>query len=79
VSIHLPDYSIYRRDTIVLYVRAGGLVERMTSEMLLTLVVGMLICDDEGAFGEREIMAAMCDPSVIQVARTLIEKAASEV
>ena len=78
MSLHLPDYSLYRRDTIVLYIRAGGLVERMTSEMLLTLVVGMLICDDEGAFGEREIMAAMCDPSVIQVARTLIAKARDE-
>jgi hypothetical protein len=47
----------------------------MNAEALTMLVVGMLLADDEGAFSEKSLLVAMSDPSTLQVARTLIEKA----
>lgn len=64
---------------MVLYLRAAGLIERLDEEALLVLVVGMLLADDEGLFDEVALFAAVSDPSTMQVARTLIEKASSEV
>ena len=75
MSLQRPDFSEYRRETIVLYLRAAGLIERMGVEALTLLVVGMLLADDEGAFSEQSLLVAMSDPSTLQVARTLIEKA----
>jgi hypothetical protein len=75
VSLQRPDFSEYRRDTVVLYLQAAGLTERMNPEALMMLVVGMLLADDEGAFSEKSLLVAMSDPSTLQVARTLIEKA----
>jgi len=75
VSLQKPDFSEYRRDTVVLYLQAAGLVERMNLEALTLLVVGMLLADDEGAFSEQSLLVAMSDPSTLQVARTLIGKA----
>lgn len=69
---------MYRRETVVLYLRAAGLIERMSTEALMLLVVGMLLADDEGAFSEQSLLVAMSDPSTLQVARTLIEKARDE-
>jgi hypothetical protein len=73
-----PDFSEYRRDTVVLYLKAAGLVERMNTQALTLLVVGMLLADDEGTFSEKSLVVAMSDPSTLQVARTLIEKARNE-
>ena len=70
-----PDFSEYRRDTVVLYLQAAGLIERMNLEALTLLVVGMLLADDEGSFSEKSLLVAMSDPSTLQVARTLIGKA----
>ena len=75
MSLQKPDFSEYRRDTVVLYLQAAGLVERMNLEALTLLVVGMLLADDEGAFSEQSLLVAMSDPSTLQVARTLIGKA----
>ena len=75
MSLQRPDFSDYRRETIVLYLRAGGLVKRLPRDALLVLVMGMLISDDDGAFTEQALLAAMNDPSALQVARTLIGKA----
>jgi hypothetical protein len=73
-----PDFSEYRRDTVVLYLKAAGLPERMNSEALTLLVVGMLLADDTGSFSEKSLVVAMSDPSTLQVARTLIAKARDE-
>ena len=75
MSLQKPDFSEYRRDTVVLYLQAAGLVERMNLEALTLLVVGMLLADDEGSFSEKSLLVAMSDPSTLQVARTLIGKA----
>jgi hypothetical protein len=78
VSLQKPDFSEYRRDTVVLYLKAAGLPERMNSEALTLLVVGMLLADDTGSFSEKSLVVAMSDPSTLQVARTLIAKARDE-
>jgi len=76
--VQKPDYSDYRRDTVVLYLQAAGLIERMNTEALTLLVVGMLLADDTGSFSEKSLVVAMSDPSTLQVARTLIAKARNE-
>ncbi len=76
--MNLPDFSEYRRDTVVLYLKAVGLLDQFRPDALLMLVVGMLLADDEGAFSEKALLAAMNDPSTLQVARTLIEKAKND-
>jgi hypothetical protein len=78
VSLQKPDFSEYRRDTVVLYLQAAGLIERMSLEALTLLVVGMLLADDTGSFSEKSLLVAMSDPSTLQVARTLIAKARDE-
>jgi hypothetical protein len=78
VSLQKPDFSEYRRDTCVLYLQAAGLTERMNTEALTLLVVGMLLADDTGSFSEKSLVVAMSDPSTLQVARTLIAKARDE-
>jgi len=75
VSLQRPNFSEYRRETIILYLQAAGLTTRLNTEALTLLVVGMLLADDEGAFSEKSLVVAMSDPSTLQVARTLIEKA----
>ena len=78
MSLQKPDFSEYRRDTVVLYLQAAGLIERMNMEALTLLVVGMLLADDTGSFSEKSLVVAMSDPSTLQVARTLIAKARDE-
>jgi hypothetical protein len=78
VSLQKPDFSEYRRDTVVLYLQAAGLIERMKSDALTLLVVGMLLADDKGEFSEESLLVAMSDQSTLQVARTLIAKASDE-
>ena len=78
MSLQRPDFSEYRRDTVVLYLKAAGLIERMNTEALTLLVVGMLLADDTGSFSEKSLVVAMSDPSTLQVARTLIAKARDE-
>ena len=78
MSLQKPDFSEYRRDTVVLYLKAAGLIERMNIEALTLLVVGMLLADDTGSFSEKSLVVAMSDPSTLQVARTLIAKARDE-
>jgi hypothetical protein len=78
VSLQKPDFSEYRRQTVVLYLQAAGLTERLNPEALTLLVVGMLLADDTGSFSEKSLLVAMSDPSTLQVARTLIEKARNE-
>ncbi len=75
MSLQKPDFSEYRRDTCVLYLQAAGLTERMNTEALTLLVVGMLLADDKGSFSEQSLLVAMSDPSTLQVAKTLIKKA----
>jgi hypothetical protein len=78
VTLQKPDFSEYRRETVVLYLQAAGLIERMNTEALTLLVVGMLLADDTGSFSEKSLVVAMSDPSTLQVARTLIAKARDE-
>ena len=78
MSLQKPDFSEYRRQTCVLYLQAAGLTERMNTEALTLLVVGMLLADDTGSFSEKSLVVAMSDPSTLQVARTLIAKARDE-
>ena len=78
MSLQKPDFSEYRRDTVVLYLQAAGLIERMKSDALTLLVVGMLLADDKGEFSEESLLVAMSDQSTLQVARTLIAKASDE-
>ena len=75
MSLQKPDFSEYRRETIILYLQAAGLTTRLNTEALTLLVVGMLLADDEGAFSEESLVVAMSDPSTLQVAKTLIKKA----
>lgn len=75
MSLQRPDFSEYRRDTVVLYLKAAGLIDRMNQEALTLLVVGMLLADDTGSFSEKSLVVAMSDPSTLQVAGTLIRKA----
>ena len=78
MSLQKPDFSEYRRDTVVLYLQAAGLTTRLNTEALTLLVVGMLLADDTGSFSEQSLLVAMSDPSTLQVARTLIAKARDE-
>ena len=78
MSLQKPDFSEYRRQTIVLYLQAAGLTTRLNTEALTLLVVGMLLADDTGSFSEKSLLVAMSDPSTLQVARTLIAKARDE-
>ena len=78
MSLQKPDFSEYRRDTIILYLQAAGLTTRLNTEALTLLVVGMLLADDTGSFSEQSLLVAMSDPSTLQVARTLIAKARDE-
>ena len=78
MSLQRPDFSEYRRETVVLYLKAAGLTERMNTEALTMLVVRMLLADDTGSFSEDSLLVAMSDPSTLQVARTLIGKARNE-
>lgn len=78
MSLQKPDFSEYRRDTVVLYLKAAGLIDRMNQEALTLLVVGMLLADDTGSFSEKSLVVAMSDPSTLQVARALIAKARNE-
>jgi len=78
VSLQKPDFSEYRRDTVVLYLQAAGLIDRMKGDALTLLVVGMLLADDKGEFTEESLLVAMSDPSTLQVARTLIGRARDE-
>ena len=78
MSLQKPDFSEYRRDTVVLYLQAAGLTTRLNTEALTLLVVGMLLADDTGSFSEKSLVVAMSDPSTLQVARTLIAKARDE-
>ncbi len=78
MTLQKPDFSEYRRETVVLYLQAAGLIERMNTEALTLLVVGMLLADDTGSFSEKSLVVAMSDPSTLQVARTLIAKARDE-
>ena len=78
MNLQKPDFSIYRRDTVVLYLQAAGLLERMKTDALMLLVVGMLLADDEGSFSEKSLLVAMSDPSTLQIARTLIARARNE-
>ena len=78
MSLQKPDFSEYRRQTVVLYLQAAGLTERLNPEALTLLVVGMLLADDTGSFSEKSLLVAMSDPSTLQVARTLIAKARNE-
>lgn len=73
-----PDFSEYRRDTVVLYLKAAGLIDRMNQEALTLLVVGMLLADDTGSFSEKSLVVAMSDPSTLQVAHRLIERARND-
>jgi hypothetical protein len=75
VSLQKPDFSEYRRETVVLYLQAAGLIKRMNHQGLMLLVVGMLLADDTGSFSEKSLIIAMSDPSTLQVAKTLIKKA----
>jgi hypothetical protein len=75
VSLQKPDFSEYRRETIILYLQAAGLTTRLNTEALTLLVVGMLLADDTGSFSEQSLLVAMSDPSTLQVAKTLIKKA----
>ena len=78
MSLQKPDFSEYRRDTVVLYLQAAGLIQRMNTEALTLLVVGMLFAEDTGSFSDNSLVVAMSDPSTLQVARTLIAKARDE-
>jgi hypothetical protein len=75
VTLQKPDFSEYRRETIILYLQAAGLTTRLNTEALTLLVVGMLLADDTGSFSEQSLLVAMSDPSTLQVAKTLIKKA----
>ncbi len=75
MSLQKPDFSEYRRETIILYLQAAGLTTRLNTEALTLLVVGMLLADDTGSFSEQSLLVAMSDPSTLQVAKTLIKKA----
>lgn len=78
MSLQKPDFSEYRRDTVVLYLQAAGLLDRMEKDALTLLVVGMLLADEKGEFSEEALVVAMSDPSTLQVARTLIGKARND-
>lgn len=78
MNLQKPDFSEYRRETIVLYLQAAGLLERRNMQELTLLVVMCLLKDGEGPVSEDALLAAMSDPSTLQIARTLIRKAKDE-
>ena len=78
MTLQRPDFSEYRRETVVLYLQASGLLEHRSKEELVLFVVMCLLKNDEGPVSEDVLLVAMSDPSTLQVARTLIEKAKNE-
>jgi len=75
VNLQKPDFSEYKRAKVVLYLRAAGLLERRNMDQLIMLVVTIFLQDDEGRCSQESLIAALSDPSTVQIARTLIEKA----
>ena len=78
MTLQRPDFSEYRRETVVLYLQASGLLEHRSKEEIVLFVVMCLLKNDEGPVSEDVLLVAMSDPSTLQVARTLIEKAKNE-
>lgn len=44
-------------------------------DQLIMLVVTIFLQDDEGRCSQESLIAALSDPSTVQIARTVIEKA----
>ena len=78
MNLQKPDFSEYRRETVVLYLQAAGLLNRRSVEELTLLVVMCLLKDGEGPVSEDALLVAMSDPSTLQIARTLIARARNE-
>lgn len=61
------------------YLIQQGVIEavesnEITREGALSLAVAILICDDKGMFDESELVAALCDPSIVNAANQVLKK-----
>lgn len=66
-----------RRHVLRLLSRTGIMSADISDDARLTYVVGALVCNDIGYLKKDDLVAAFADPSVVQAARTLLEKAAA--
>jgi len=74
-SVHHADYSRERRRTAISYLRGECKKKKISSDALLMLTVGLLICDARGYIPKAALDSAMGDLSVLNAARALIQKA----
>ena len=73
----VPNYSQARRDVIVAFIRAEGMLEKLDPKAVLIYVVLALIVDADGEAAESALALALQDPSILQAANVLIERARS--
>ena len=73
----VPNYSQARRDVIVAFIQAEGMLEKLDPKAVLIYTVLALIVDMDGEAAESALALALQDPSILQAANTLIERARS--
>lgn len=70
------DLSDERRATALRWIQGERLLDApIDYPTRLTAVVGLLICDDAGHIKQADLLEALNDPSVVQIARTLLREA----
>jgi hypothetical protein len=70
------DYSPeWRANAVDYLVGRNPFAEDLSDEALLLLAVSLLICDDDGGFYPSQIDEALLDPSVVNAASNLLQKA----
>lgn len=73
----VPNYSKARRDVIVAFIRDDGMLDNLDPKAVLIYVVLALIVDADGQAAETALALALQDPSILQAANVLIERARS--
>lgn len=73
----IADLSRTRRRHVLQLLRRSGILTNtgLTDRARLVYTVGCLVCDDAGRIKQPVLTAALNDPSIVQVARTLLRKA----
>lgn len=69
----------YRTEFMDQFLIQRGVVEaveanEISREGALSLAVSILICDDNGMFDQEELVAALCDPSIVNAANQVLKK-----
>jgi hypothetical protein len=73
---HRANYSLDRRAALDSYLRAEVAKRASLSrEALVTLAVGLFICNETGSFTKAELTSAMQDASVVAAAHAALRRA----